>query len=113
MSQYSREGRVREYLDCFTGELRSELEQAGGQMKPGEFAELLRRRSAPVRGIAISDQTPVDNGTVHLKVEWVFEDRNETQTFTLRKVKGSWKISGMTDAEYKKPEIPYGTKAFE
>lgn len=113
MSTDSREGRVEDYLDCFTGELRAKLEQARDQMKPGEFAQTLRRRSAPVRGIAIYDQTEVDDKTTRLKVEWVFEDRNEIQTFTLRKVKGAWKISDMTESEFKKPEIPYGTKVYD
>lgn len=113
MSLFSREGRVKEYLDCFTGGLRAKLEQARDQMKPGEFADILRRRSAPVRGLAISDQTQVDGETMRLRVEWIFEDRSEIQTFTLCKVQGAWKIADMTDAQYNRPAVPYGTKVFE
>ena len=110
MSLFSRDGRVNDYLDCFTGELRAKLEQTRDQAKPGEFADALRRRSAPVRGLAVSDQTQLDAETMRLKIEWVFDDRNEIQTFTLRKVQGAWKIADMTDAQYRKPDVSYGTK---
>jgi hypothetical protein len=113
MSRFSREGRVDEYLDCFTGDLRTKLEQARDEMEPGAFAELLRRRAEPVRGIAISDQNAVDEMTTRVKVEWVFENRNESQAVTLRKVNGLWKIAAMTEAQFEKPKIPYGTKVSE
>jgi len=113
MARHSSEGKVNEYIDCFTGQLRADLEQTRDQMKPEAFAELLRRRSAPVRGIAISEQTQPDENTARMKVEWIFEDRNEAQYFTLVKVNGDWKISDMSNSQYNKPEIPYGTRVFE
>jgi hypothetical protein len=113
MARYSSEGMAPEYIDCFTGQLRAALEQTRDQMKPGAFGELLRNRSASVRGVAISDQTQPDENTSKMKVEWIFEDRNEAQYFTLLKVDGDWKISEMSGAQYNKPEIPYGTKVFE
>lgn len=113
MSDFSREGRVERYLDCFTGRLRSELEQEYKQMKPEAFAELLQRRSRGVRGVAISDEERPDANTARLRVEWVFEDRNEIQGFTLKKRGDAWKIAAITDARFEKPEIPYGTEVFE
>ena len=113
MAQYSSEGRAREYLDCFTGQLRTELEQTASQMKPEDFANLLRSRSAVVRGIAISDQAQTDENTARLKVEWVFEDRNEVQYFTLSRAGGTWKIAAMDSAQYNKPVVPYGTNVLE
>jgi hypothetical protein len=112
MLRYSRDGVVKDYLDCFTGELRQELEQARDQAGAKEFANLLRGRAEPVRGVAVSDETAVDDVTTRLKVEWVFEDRNEIQMFTLAKEGGTWRISDMTEAQYMKPEIPYGTEVF-
>ncbi|NOZ21576.1 MAG: hypothetical protein GXP25_10865 [Planctomycetes bacterium] len=112
MSRYSRKGNVTAYLNCFAPSLRKRLEQARDEMKGG-FADYLRRRAEPVRGIAFSDETTLDEGTIRVKVEWVFEDRNEVQFFQLKKIGGAWKIADMTEAEYKKPLIPYGTKVFE
>ncbi|MEW6358908.1 MAG: hypothetical protein AB1696_21430 [Planctomycetota bacterium] len=112
MSRYSREGNVTAYLDCFAPDLRRRLEQARDEMAGG-FADYLRQRAEPVRGIAFSDETLLDESTVRVKVEWVFEDRNEVQFFQLKKIGGAWKIADMTEAEYKKPIIPYGTKVFE
>ena len=112
MSRCSREGNVTAYLDCFAPDLRKRLEGARDEMKGG-FADYLRRRAKPVRGIAFSDETLLDERTVRVKVEWVFEDRNEVQFFQLKKTGGAWKIADMTEAQYKKPIIPYGTKVFE
>ena len=113
MSQYSREGRVEEYLNCFAPEMRQRLVRVRQEMKDAAFAEQLRRRAEPVRGIAFSDETPLDANTVQIKVEWVFEDRNEVQMFRLTKADGLWKIAEMTEARYKKPPVPYGTKVFD
>jgi hypothetical protein len=113
MSRYSREGRVEEYLNCFEPELRTRLERARDEMKRNKFADSLRRRAAPVRGIAFSDEIRLDEETIRIKVEWVFEDRNEIQHFMLKKAGDVWKIVDMTEARYKKPIIPYGTKVNE
>ena len=82
-------------------------------MKKGEFSDYLRRRAGPVRGIAFSDEALLDENTIRMKIEWVFEDRNEIQFFMLKKIEGAWKIADMTEARYKKPLIPYGTKVFD
>lgn len=113
MTRYAREGRVGDYLNCFDAPLRAKLEGVRDKGGPGEFAASLRRRAEPVRGVAFSDETRLDESTVRVKVEWVFTDRNEIQSFMLRKGEWGWKIADMTEAQYKKPLIPYGTKVFE
>ena len=113
MLRYSREGRTAEYLDCFEPKLRAKLEGERDAMKAGEFADYLRRRAQPVRGFACSDETVLDENTNRIKVEWVFEDRNEIQLFSLKRIDGVWKIADMTEAQYKKPSVPYGTKVFD
>ena len=113
MSRYSREGRVEDYLNCFESKLRTRLASARAEMKKGEFAEYLRRRAEPVRGIAFSDETILDENAIRIKVEWVFVDRNEVQFFMLKKIEEAWKIADMTEARYKRPPIPYGTKVFD
>ncbi|OPZ05375.1 MAG: hypothetical protein BWZ10_03049 [candidate division BRC1 bacterium ADurb.BinA364] len=112
MSQSARLGQTDAYLACFDGDLKTELAHARDQAGEEAFADMLRRRAAPVRGMAISDQTDAGDSMVRLKVEWVFEDRNEIQAIGLRQSNGDWKIVQMDEAQYRKPAIPYGTEAY-
>ncbi len=112
MAGHGREGRIEAYLDCFAGPLREELAQARAASGDAAFAALLRGRAAPVRGIAIYEEEARDANSARLRVEWVFDDRNEIQSFTLRQEGGRWKVVQMQEADYTKPEIAYGTEAF-
>ena len=112
MSSSARSGDVRAYLDCFGGELRATLEDAARTAETEAFAENIRARMEPVRGMALSEETLADENTATLRVEWVFDDRNEVQIFTLLREKGVWRIVEMKEAQYTQPEIPYGTEVF-
>ena len=113
LSQSSREGCVEDYLRCFAPAMRRKLERARDEMQKGEFADYLRRRAEPVKGFAMYDEIVLGEETVRLKVEWVFQDRNEIQTFQLKKIDGQWKIVDMDEAQYRKPPVPYGTPVNE
>ncbi len=44
-----------------------------------------------------------------MRVEYVYQDRNEAQSMYLEKLSGAWKIARVEAAERVKTLIPYGT----
>jgi hypothetical protein len=46
---------------------------------------------------------------VSVRVEYVYQDRNEAQTMNLEKTAGGWKIARVDSAERVKTLVPYGT----
>jgi hypothetical protein len=52
---------------------------------------------------------PQPEGGVKVRVEYIYQDRNEAQVFFVRKTAEGWKISGVEPAERVKTIIPYGT----
>ena len=69
----------------------------------------MTRCSSGGKGIAISEPQPVTDREVKVRVEYVYQDRNEAQTMYLEKDAGSWKISRVDGAERVKTLVPYGT----
>lgn len=112
MSRLAEEGSADEYVDCFTGKLKAKIEQTREDMTDEEFGAVIRKRAGAVKGVAISNREELADGGVRLRVDWVFADRNEIQTFTLRADGDDWKIAEITDSQYEKPEIPYGTEVY-
>jgi hypothetical protein len=111
MFDAAKTGQIRKYLNCFAPELRKELDQRRRDQGNGAFKRYLVERSQPVKGIALSEkQLGKESGTV--QVEWVYQDRNEVQTVSLRKIGRDWKIAALTEGQRQEQLVPYGTPAY-
>jgi hypothetical protein len=107
MLDAARNGDVRKYLASFTGEMVQSLDRAKTESQ--DFAKYLRDSNADIQGIAVMEPQSQVDGEVKVRVEYVYQDRNEAQFFYLDKKSGKWKISRVEAAERVKTVIPYGT----
>lgn len=105
----AREGNVRQYLAGYTGPMETSLRQAVAESTEAGFARYLRETNAPIKGVAILEPQPVSEREVKVRVEFVYQDRNEAQQMYLEKTAGGWKIARVDAAERVKTLIPYGT----
>ena len=59
--------------------------------------------------MAITEPEPFTENEVKVRVEYVYQDRNEAQAIHMEKADGAWKISRVDGAERVKTLVPYGT----
>jgi hypothetical protein len=109
MLDAAREGQVAEYLGAYTGQMAASLEQALAESTEAKFAQYLRNSNAAIKGIAISEPQTLTEREVKVRVEYVYQDRNEAQFVYLEKLAQGWKISRVDGIERVKTLIPYGT----
>jgi len=101
------------YLRLVTGRLRDALLETRRQMGREAFCRSLRQTTAGVKGLAVSRLPDAPAGTVAMKVEIIFADRNERQRLLLVEQSGGWAIAEIEKATMVRPPIPYGTPVFE
>jgi hypothetical protein len=109
MLDAAREGNVRKYLAAHTGQMEAALRQTISEKGEAGFATYLKQFHAPIKGIAILEPQPLTDREVRVRVEYVYQDRNEAQSMYLEKLSGAWKIARVEAAERVKTLIPYGT----
>jgi len=109
MLDAAREGNVGKYLAAHTGQMEAALRQAIAEKGEAGFAAYLKEFNAPIKGIAIMEPQTLTEREVRVRVEYVFQDRNEVQTMYLEKASGAWKIARVEASERVKTLIPYGT----
>ena len=107
MLDAARNGDVARYLSSYTGEMAQALTRAKNDSP--DFAKYLRDSNAQLKGIAVMEPQPQPDGQVELRVEYVYQDRNEAQFYLLSKTASGWKISRVENSERVKTIIPYGT----
>lgn len=112
MLDAARDGDVAAYIDCYGGEMTRRLEQSRDEMTREGFAKYLRDRNAEIKGIAINEPEQASDSRVRVRVEYVYEDRNEAQLVYLEKTGGDWKIVGLDSAERVPTLVPYGTPVY-
>jgi len=105
----ARAGDVKAYLACYTGQMQATLRQAVKESTEPVFAKYLRDSYAPIQGVAVSDPQPVGELEATMRVEYVYQDRNEAQTVSLEKGPAGWKIARAGSADRVPALIPYGT----
>jgi hypothetical protein len=105
----ARAGDSRAYLNLYSGSTRVTLEQTQREKGDSGFRDYLKRSSGELKGLAMFDPKPVGDGAVEVRVEYVYQDRNESQLFRLEKSPAGWKITSVLDAERVKTLVPYGT----
>lgn len=105
----ARSGDVKSYLSNYTGGMEAALRQSLAESGQAAFASYLARSNAEVKGVAVAEPQPVSESEVKVRVEYVYQDRNEAQIMYLEKGQGGWKISRTDADERVKTLVPYGT----
>lgn len=109
MLDAARDGNVEAYLNAYAGQMRVSLSQALAESTPEKFAQYLKNSNAAIKGIAISEPQPLTDREMKVRVEYVYQDRNEAQFMVLERLAEGWRITGVDGAERVKTLIPYGT----
>ena len=109
MLDAARMGDVRGYMASYSGQMEASLRQSVAETTESGFAKYLKDQNAAITGIAISEPQTLTDREVKVRVEYVYQDRNEAQMMFLEKVAGAWKISRVDSTERVKTLVPYGT----
>jgi len=113
MLDASREADPERYLNCYTGELEQQLRQNFREMGGEKFRQYLASTHRQIKGIAVFPPQMTSSAERRLPVEYVYQDRNETQQVHVRQVGKQWKIFRVEGAERIKTLVPYGTPVTE
>ena len=109
MIDAARTGNVKAYLAEFTGQMEASLRQSLAETTESSFAKYLIDSNSAIQGVAVSDPQKITDQEAKVRVEYVFQDRNEAQTMYLEKSANGWKIARADSDERVKTLIPYGT----
>jgi hypothetical protein len=109
MLDAARNGDTKVYVDTFSGPLRQQLQQAVRESGKLQFTSYLTAQSSKFQSVAVSVTDQPSDVEARLRVEYVYTNRNEVQTFHLRKDEGRWRIIGISGTDQIKTLIPYGT----
>jgi hypothetical protein len=109
MLDAARAGDVKGYLASYTGGMAASLEQSVKESGEAGFARYLRDSNAALKGVAVQAPQTGSGGDATVRVEYVYQDRNEAQSMVLQKIGGTWKIARVDGAERVKTLVPYGT----
>ena len=109
MLDAARAGDVRQYLGSYTGQMEASLKQSLSETTPAAFRKYLQDSNAAIKGIAISEPQNLTDREMKVRVEYVYQDRNEAQTMYLEKTPAGWKIARVDGIERVKTLVPYGT----
>lgn len=109
MLDAARAGDVKAYLANYSGQMTAALQQSLAETTEPKFAQYLKDSNAAIKGVAISEPITLTDSQVKVRVEYVYQDRNEAQTMLLEKQAGAWKIVQVESAERVKTLVPYGT----
>ena len=109
MMDAARDGDVRAYLGCYTGRMESTLRQIVAEKGEPALASYIRNFNTSVKGVAIQEPRSTAEREVRLRVEFVYNDRNEAQIYYLEQTGGTWRIARQENTEGLKTLVPYGT----
>lgn len=109
MLDAARDGDVKGYVAAHTGQMAVALAKAVSESGAEGFQKYLRETNAPIKGIAVQEPQTLTDREVKVRVEYVYQDRNEVQYMYLEKGAGGWKIARVEGAERVKTLVPYGT----
>jgi hypothetical protein len=113
MLDAARDGNVGAYLRCYTSEMESSLKQIVKERGDNALAGYIRSFNAAIKGVAIQEpQSTVDN-EVRERVEFIYGDRNEAQTYYLRRTGAEWRIERQENTQGVSAVVPYGSPVVE
>jgi hypothetical protein len=105
----ARAGDVKAYLARYTGQAEAALRQALTETTERGFAQYLRDSNSGLKGVAVSDPQKITDLEVKVRVEYIYQDRNEAQIAYIENGPGGWKISRTEGDERVRALVPYGT----
>ena len=85
------------------------LRQTLNETSEPAFAKYLRDSNAALKGVALSDPQKITDREEKVRVEYVYQDRNEAQVMYLERRPDGWKIARADSEERVKTLIPYAT----
>jgi hypothetical protein len=109
MLDAARAGDAEAYLKCFSGQMATQLQQSQAEMGARAFSRYLTNTNKEIKGVALSEPVAVTDREVRVRVEYVYQDRNEVQQMYLEKTPDGWRIARLDAAERIKTLVPYGT----
>jgi hypothetical protein len=109
MLDAARAGDTGVYVDAFSGPLQQQIQQAVRESGKTQFANYLTAQSSSFQSVALSVADQPSDVEARLRVEYIYVNRNEVQTFHLKKTGARWKIIGISGTDQIKTLIPYGT----
>lgn len=109
MLDAARAGDVKTYLGNYSGQMTTALQQSISETGEPKFSQYLKDSNAAIKGVAISEPQQLSDTQVKVRVEYVYQDRNEAQFMYLEKQAGAWKIVQVDSTERVKTLVPYGT----
>jgi len=112
MLDAARDGDVETYIDCHSGDMARRLAQSRDEMTSEGFSNYLKARNEKVKGIAIDEPEQASDTEVRVRVEWVYQDRNEAQQFYLAKTGDEWKIRDVEATVRVETPAPYGMPVY-
>jgi hypothetical protein len=104
-------GDVDKYVSSHTGQMEQSLRRTIADST--DFAQYLRNSNAAIKGVAVTEPQYLSDKRVKVRVEYVFEDRNEVQFMFVEKTSAGWKIARVDSANHLEPLTPYGAKVVE
>ena len=105
----ARAGDIKAYLACYTGGMRASLDQTLRESSASAFAKYLRETNSAIKGVAVSEPQTSSEREATVRVEYVYQDRNEAQVMRLEKTDAGWKIASVEGVARVKTLVPYGT----
>jgi hypothetical protein len=110
MLDAARDGDVKKYLAAYTGSMETALRQSIAESSDTAFRKYLQDSNSALKGVAVmAPEAVAGDREVKVRVEYVYQDRNEAQTMNLEKTASGWKIARVDSAERVKTLVPYGT----
>jgi len=109
MLNAARAGDVRAYLANYTGQTEAALRQTLAESTEPGFSKYLSDSSSSLKGVAVSDPQTITDSESSVRVEYVYQDRNDVQMMYLEKGPSGWKIFRTDGEEQVKTLVPYGT----
>jgi hypothetical protein len=107
MLEAAKAGDVSGYVASHAGDAERSLRRA--MAESADFSQYLRRAHADIKGIAVGEPQETPEQGVRVRVEFVFDDRDEVQFLSLDRTAVGWKITRVDAAERIEAPVRYGT----
>jgi hypothetical protein len=109
MIDAERAGDTKAYLDTFTGSMRDQVSQVIKESTETKFASYLTR-NASFQGVAVTVTSRPSPEEAQVRVDYVYNDRNEVQKLYLKREGATWKILRGAGSEQMKSLLPFGSR---
>jgi hypothetical protein len=110
MLDAARCGNTRAYLNDFTNPIRRQIDSTLRETTKDKFSSYLAQQNSAFESVALSTTDQPNDHEAQIKVEYVFNNRNEVQYMHLVKLGRVWKIADVNGSEQIKTLIPFGTE---